>query len=625
MSPRRLFLLFSILLSHVQSAPLGATSVVVPDQFPTLQAGIDSGADTVRVMPGRYHERPRLNRPLVLLAEDTAAPRPRFDGLVVNNENHVYLTARGIAFEGAVDIFTPGRDRGNRFTFEHCTLDSGVYHREAGDIADIDLFAVRHSRVRGLLALGASNPVCESDTIEAGGVAFGAEGQPIVRDCRFVGPGGTAIEILTPDFAGEIARNEIIGPYAWGIRIHVANGASIHGNRVSSCTEGITIAGDATNVTGNETLNCGIGIRFYVASALVTIADNRVLGSLTDGIRVELGSTNELLIESNIVGRSGGHGIRLDMQVQNAYYPGATVKSNTLYGNGESGLSVFAVPITYGPFALTVRQNIGHGNGEYGYAADPDVPVDSQCNDWFANVSGAVQGGLPPEDFELDPQFCDVASDSVGLAHGSPLLAMAGCGLIGARGMACATTPTLVQLFQAGFDGAAVELRWMLSEEPRELVLERAAAGSEAWRTIPVLVQRIGDVTVARDAEVEPGRVYKYRLAWRTETDEWARSAEVEVLAQNAPMKLALAPITPNPAAGPVQVQWTMPRAGDVDLRVYDLAGREIATIARGGFEAGQHTIAWNAGAGPILAAGVYFVRLRACGNVASRTFLVRF
>src|SRR4029453_2358799 len=68
----------------------------------------------------------------------------------------------------------------------------------------------------------------------------------------------------------------------------------------------------------------------------------------------------------------------------------------------------------------------------------------------------------------------------------------------------------------------------------------------------------------------------------------------------------------PNPSSGPVRLAFTLPRAGDVDLRVVAVDGREIARLARGRWEAGTHGVEWagidrhGAPAPP----GVYFVRL---------------
>src|SRR5438105_1257390 len=46
--------------------PVLASSVVVPDAFPTVQLAIDSGADTVLIRAGTYAERPVVDHAIVL-------------------------------------------------------------------------------------------------------------------------------------------------------------------------------------------------------------------------------------------------------------------------------------------------------------------------------------------------------------------------------------------------------------------------------------------------------------------------------------------------------------------------------------------------------------------------------
>jgi len=80
------------------------------------------------------------------------------------------------------------------------------------------------------------------------------------------------------------------------------------------------------------------------------------------------------------------------------------------------------------------------------------------------------------------------------------------------------------------------------------------------------------------------------------------------------PARVSLA-VSPNPART-ARVTFALPRQSDVDLSVYDLAGRKVATLARGTLSAGEYSRQWSGGAG----AGVYFVRLR----VGSETYNVR-
>lgn len=75
---------------------------------------------------------------------------------------------------------------------------------------------------------------------------------------------------------------------------------------------------------------------------------------------------------------------------------------------------------------------------------------------------------------------------------------------------------------------------------------------------------------------------------------------------------IALAPIAPNPSAGPVRVRFTLPRAAWATALVLDLAGREVIRFADGPFEAGTHSVEWNGRSddGALVPPGVYHVRL---------------
>jgi hypothetical protein len=70
--------------------------------------------------------------------------------------------------------------------------------------------------------------------------------------------------------------------------------------------------------------------------------------------------------------------------------------------------------------------------------------------------------------------------------------------------------------------------------------------------------------------------------------------------------------IQPNPSRV-AQVNFSLPRRGDVEIGVYDIAGRQVATIAKGAFGPGVYSRRWNGmdGTGRSVASGVYLVRLK--------------
>ena len=79
-----------------------------------------------------------------------------------------------------------------------------------------------------------------------------------------------------------------------------------------------------------------------------------------------------------------------------------------------------------------------------------------------------------------------------------------------------------------------------------------------------------------------------------------------------APTRAFLGPVTPNPSSDGFAIEFGVSSLERVKLSVYDVRGREVATIIDGTRDAGSHTAAWRpgfAGTPPALP-GIYFLRL---------------
>ncbi len=73
------------------------------------------------------------------------------------------------------------------------------------------------------------------------------------------------------------------------------------------------------------------------------------------------------------------------------------------------------------------------------------------------------------------------------------------------------------------------------------------------------------------------------------------------------PTVFALAPAYPNPFNPTTALEVSLPQNTQLALRVFDIMGREVETIASGSYQAGVHHFNWNAAG---YATGVYFARL---------------
>jgi hypothetical protein len=95
--------------------------------------------------------------------------------------------------------------------------------------------------------------------------------------------------------------------------------------------------------------------------------------------------------------------------------------------------------------------------------------------------------------------------------------------------------------------------------------------------------------------------------------------------AGGAPGLTSLGANYPNPFNPSTTIPFTLARDGRVTLRVYDVAGRVVATLVDGARAAGPHTAQWDGrtGAGAPVSSGVYFARLVAGKVDASRKLLL--
>jgi len=82
--------------------------------------------------------------------------------------------------------------------------------------------------------------------------------------------------------------------------------------------------------------------------------------------------------------------------------------------------------------------------------------------------------------------------------------------------------------------------------------------------------------------------------------------------------------VIPNPTHGSLRVHFALSRAARAQLRVFDLQGRVVATIADADLAAGAHEAVWNGmtPSGPARS-GIYFVRLQVPGMIVKRTVVM--
>jgi hypothetical protein len=75
-----------------------------------------------------------------------------------------------------------------------------------------------------------------------------------------------------------------------------------------------------------------------------------------------------------------------------------------------------------------------------------------------------------------------------------------------------------------------------------------------------------------------------------------------------------------SPTAGRIQLRFTLPESGQVDVLLYDAAGRRVARLARGLFAAGEHEVSWDR---KRLEPGTYSLVIESAGSVRAERVVV--
>ena len=389
------------------------------------------------VRAGTYAEWVTLIPPVarVLMADPAAASRPTLRGLALQTDrsNDKRMTVVGIHVTGGVQI--PSGPYATLKVFEACSFDSGIGHGPYGspDPNDVGSILVRNCTIRGEVSLRVGLFTMESDTVAAGGVSLATVNTTCtIRNCWLH---GLLIEEMAPGsvtVAGNVIEN-----CQTGIRLSDVTYSVIEDNVVRNCQWGIRVGPARSSIVlNNDVRQCDYGIDVNADTPPIRVNGNTVIGVRWTGIA--LTTEREVEVRNNVALGCGEAGIRLE---HNGGSRRHQITGNTSALNGGAGYDlVVDTPYPYPRPIFEVSNNVGYGNAATGFRwTGPGAPVFG-CNDWFANAAGPGSGAAPgSSDLQVDPLFCDIASNDVRLRSDSPL-AGDSCGTIGARGIGCAAT-----------------------------------------------------------------------------------------------------------------------------------------------------------------------------------------
>lgn len=148
---------------------------------------------------------------------------------------------------------------------------------------------------------------------------------------------------------------------------------------------------------------------------------------------------------------------------------------------------------------------------------------------------------------------------------------------------------------QEDFEAQAVTYRAIL-----DVLLEKRFTGKVGWNIWHIddnFGWRIDEYPSLFDTDYEAKPAY-YAIQSALEGE-----AGIEDSGEDEPVAFKLYN-SPNPFTSMTLINFELPRRSYVDLKIFDISGRELLAVFRGEMEAGSHSVEWNVGD---LSAGVYF------------------
>lgn len=180
--------------------------------------------------------------------------------------------------------------------------------------------------------------------------------------------------------------------------------------------------------------------------------------------------------------------------------------------------------------------------------------------------------------------------------------------------------PVELTSFTSSVTGNNITLNWTTASEKnnRGFEIERMVAGQSTGWTRVGFVDGNGSVTTVSDYSFTDNNLQTGKYSYRIKQTDFDGTYKIydltETVEIGVPAGFNLSQNYPNPFNPTTLIRYQLANSGKVTLTVYDMLGKEVATLVDKEQEAGYFEVEFNAGN---LSSGVYFYKLES-GNFSS-------
>ncbi len=186
------------------------------------------------------------------------------------------------------------------------------------------------------------------------------------------------------------------------------------------------------------------------------------------------------------------------------------------------------------------------------------------------------------------------------------------------------STDVAITSFSGEYRNGVVELSWSVGQHDRPdgYNIYRSEDGGMIYSMINGALIPAGGGNRFKDANIVPGRTYRYRLA---AVEGSAKYESMIIIVSTTSEQIGLFNNCPNPFNPTTTITFHLNDQHHCTLRVYDVQGRCVKTLCNGNMNRGSHNITWDgtSDSGNRMGSGVYFYRLQAGKKVLSRKMLL--